>query len=183
MPTLVAPLCEIPPGRAKVVRVDDTDVLLVNIGGEIHALGDGCLNCSASLCGARVHGDQIACPLCGWPYDVLSGAVASNARLRLDKYVVRINGTSIEVIDRIQDRPQQFTIRRIDNFEGNIKMEVFPLLHNALFFFFVASSILRTLSRCFRSCATASSRLGASIVAFFSSPLIARALYVYVGML
>jgi nitrite reductase/ring-hydroxylating ferredoxin subunit len=101
MPTHVAQLCEVPPGHAKVVRVDYTDVLLVKLGGEIHSFADGCINCSASLCGARVHGEQMACPLCGWTYDVLSGAVTANARLRLDKYVVRINGSSIEVVDQL----------------------------------------------------------------------------------
>ena len=101
MPTQVAQLCDIPPGHAKVVRVGYTDVLLVKLGGEIQALADGCINCSASLCGARVHGDRMICPLCGWAYDVLSGAVTGNARLRLDKYVVHINGSSIEVIDQL----------------------------------------------------------------------------------
>jgi len=101
MPTQLVQLCEISPGHAKVARLDDTDVLLVNMCGEIHALADGCINCSASLCGARVHGDQMTCPLCGWAYDVLSGAVTGNARLRLDKYVVRINESSIEVIDQL----------------------------------------------------------------------------------
>src|SRR5690349_15574659 len=48
--------------------------------------------------------------------------------------------------------------------------------------FFDSSSTLTTLMRWRLSCATTSSRDGASIVAVFSSPFTARAVYVYVGM-
>ena len=91
--------CEVPTGRARVVRLDFANILLVNIRGEIHAFADGCVNCSASFCGARVHGDQVSCPLCGWAYDVPPGALTGTLRLRLDRYAARISGSSVEITE------------------------------------------------------------------------------------
>src|ERR1700749_4986283 len=58
------------------------------------------------------------------------------------------------------------------------------ILIDPIRFFFVAppSSIFTTLSFIERSCLMTSSRFGASIVADFSSPLIARAVYVHGGI-
>src|SRR6476620_9444128 len=56
------------------------------------------------------------------------------------------------------------------------------LMEPRVFTFFVSSSTLTTLMRWRLSCATTSSRDGASIVADLSSPFTARAVYVNVGI-
>src|SRR5438552_842273 len=70
----------------------------------------------------------------------------------------------------------------VENWRVKITMSRILIDPNRFFFVAPPSSILTRLRRSVFSCARTSSRLLASIVADFSSPLIARAVYVNVAM-
>jgi nitrite reductase/ring-hydroxylating ferredoxin subunit len=94
----VAALSEIPPGDMKTVEVGNEQVLLVNVGGKIHACDDVCTHSYASLSEGDLDGAEIQCPLHGAMFNVVTGQVLTppaDEPLRL--FEVRIEGDDILV--------------------------------------------------------------------------------------
>ena len=94
----VASLSEIPPGDMKMVEVGNEQVLLVNVGGDIHACDDVCTHSYASLSEGDLDGAEIQCPLHGAMFNVITGKVLTppaDAPLRL--FEVRIEGDDVLV--------------------------------------------------------------------------------------
>ena len=69
----VGPADDPAPGDLRRTRAGDADVLLVNVGGELYALRDGCPVDGLSLEGGRLAGDVIVCPWHNCAYDARSG--------------------------------------------------------------------------------------------------------------
>jgi nitrite reductase (NADH) small subunit len=49
------------------------EILVANIGGELHAMDNVCSHSGGSLADGYLHGNVVTCPLHGWEYDVTTG--------------------------------------------------------------------------------------------------------------
>lgn len=93
-----AKLSEVPPGLVKVVEVEDEDVALCNVDGEIYAVANVCTHDDGPLGQGYLLGDEIECPRHGARFNVRTGEVKSlPAIIPLPKFEVKIEGDDILV--------------------------------------------------------------------------------------
>jgi 3-phenylpropionate/trans-cinnamate dioxygenase ferredoxin subunit len=94
----VATLGDIPEGQAIVVTLDDTEIALGNVGGQIHAVANLCTHDGGPLGEGELLDHQIECPRHGARFDLRTGAVrALPAVIPIPTYEVRIEGDDILV--------------------------------------------------------------------------------------
>ncbi len=94
----VAGVDEIMPGTMKIVRVDATDILLVNLDGALYALQGLCTHELTSLEDAYLEGDVLTCSMHYSGFDVRSGAVLDPpATLPLATYPVAVDGGRVVI--------------------------------------------------------------------------------------
>ena len=94
----VALVSEIRPGEMISVEVDNEQVLLANVDGNIHAVDDICSHAFASLSEGELNGAEIECPLHGGTFNLTSGEpVTPPAVESIRVYKVQIEGDDILV--------------------------------------------------------------------------------------
>ncbi len=94
----VARAGEINSGEKKIVEVDGTLVVVINLDGEYYAIEDVCTHDGGPLGEGRLEGDQIICPRHGARFDVRSGdALTLPAFEPVPTYEVRVEGEDILV--------------------------------------------------------------------------------------
>ena len=94
----VAQVSEVPPGDMKVVDVGEDQVLLVNVGGDVHACEDICTHAYASLSEGDLDGAEVQCPLHGAIFNVRTGKVLTPPAVdSLRTFEVRVEGDDILV--------------------------------------------------------------------------------------
>ena len=82
----------------KVVDVGDDQILLVNVGGEVHACEDICSHAYASLGEGDLDGAEVQCPLHGAIFNVRTGKVLTPPAVDpLRTFEVRVDGEDIMV--------------------------------------------------------------------------------------
>lgn len=92
----VAEVSDIPVGGAKKVSLEDVDIAIFNIGGELYAIGDTCTHEQASLSEGDVDGDNISCARHGATFNIKTGeVVALPAIIPAATYRVKIEGNDI----------------------------------------------------------------------------------------
>jgi nitrite reductase/ring-hydroxylating ferredoxin subunit len=87
----VGSLAQLPTGTTMRVVVGASELLLVNVGGRVVAIGDLCLRCGSSLSTASLSGRVLTCGGCGWNYDVERGCVDGLPSLRTEMHDVRVD--------------------------------------------------------------------------------------------
>jgi nitrite reductase/ring-hydroxylating ferredoxin subunit len=93
-----AALADVAPGAPHLVDADGTRVVLVRVGGTIHALGDTCSHQGGPLSGGKLSGTRLACPWHGWMYDVRTGQCVFPARgTGVSSYPVTVDGGAVWV--------------------------------------------------------------------------------------
>ena len=94
----VASLDEVPENDTKGVMVDDLAIVLINSGGDIHALEDRCSHEEFPLSAGEVAAGEITCTLHGARFDIATGAVrALPAVMPVRRFDVRLDGDEIQV--------------------------------------------------------------------------------------
>jgi len=89
---------DVPEGQAIVVEVDDEEVALCNVAGEIYAVANLCTHDGGPLGEGCLLDHQIECPRHGARFDVRTGAVrALPAVLPIPTYEVEIRGEEVFV--------------------------------------------------------------------------------------
>jgi nitrite reductase/ring-hydroxylating ferredoxin subunit len=90
----VAGLDEVPPGTMKMVQVDGTDILIINLDGRLHATQGVCSHEYFELDKGFLTGDSLTCALHLSRFDIETGeALDPPAEVPLVKYpVVAENG-------------------------------------------------------------------------------------------
>jgi len=83
------------------VTVGTSDLLLVNVGGRVVAIGDLCLRCSRSLSTASLSGRVLTCGGCGWKYDVEHGCVDGLPNLQTEMHDVSVDDERLLVSSAI----------------------------------------------------------------------------------
>ena len=94
----VAQVSEIRPGEMISVEVENEQVLLVNVDGNIHAVDDICSHAYATLSEGELTGEEVECPLHGGGFNTVTGQPTNPpASEPLRVYQVQIEGDDILV--------------------------------------------------------------------------------------
>lgn len=85
-------------GTMKAVRVADKEVLLANVSGKYHAIGNICTHRGAPLSQGVLQGNIVTCPWHFSQFDITTGAVVAGPASRSEpRYEVKIDGDSVLV--------------------------------------------------------------------------------------
>ncbi|MGW8178776.1 MAG: Rieske (2Fe-2S) protein [bacterium] len=91
-----ARVSDIPPGRVQVVELEEEDVALCNVDGEIYAVLNVCTHDGGPLCDGYLLGDEIECPRHGARFNVRTGEVKTlPAIIPIPTFKVKIEGDEI----------------------------------------------------------------------------------------
>jgi nitrite reductase/ring-hydroxylating ferredoxin subunit len=109
----VARVDEIAPGERLILTIKERSVGVFNVNGEYVALLNICPHELAPVCRGRVggttlpsppgeyrwgrEGEIVACPWHGWEFDLLTGTMLADARIRLKRYPVDVRDGTIYV--------------------------------------------------------------------------------------
>ena len=96
----VARVEELASGERRIVDVDDTHIVVINLGGQYYAIEDVCTHDGGKLTGGTVEGDQIVCPRHGARFCIRTGAALSAPAYEpTSTFPVRIENGVIQVRD------------------------------------------------------------------------------------
>jgi len=94
----VAKLTDLSPGTVQVVDLDDQEIALCNVDGQVYAIANLCTHDGSPLNQGCLNGHAVECPRHGARFDVLTGAVLSlPAVLPVPTYRVENHGGDIFV--------------------------------------------------------------------------------------
>ncbi|MFC4779281.1 Rieske (2Fe-2S) protein [Paenibacillus sp. GCM10023252] len=98
---------QFPPGSHQVVEVDGRSIGVYNLGGELYALRNFCPHQGAPLCRGLVtplvtspapgqfelerHGEIVRCPWHQWEFDIKTGCVVVDPRMKTRTYDVKVD--------------------------------------------------------------------------------------------
>jgi 3-phenylpropionate/trans-cinnamate dioxygenase ferredoxin subunit len=92
----VAELADVPPGTMKMVQVDGTEILLINLDGALHAMQGVCSHEYFELDKGFITGDSLTCALHLSRFDIETGeALDPPAELPLMRYAVFVEDARI----------------------------------------------------------------------------------------
>jgi toluene monooxygenase system ferredoxin subunit len=92
---------EIWEGELVALQVDGTDVLLVNIDGEVRAYRDRCPHAGTPLNQGLLEGNVLTCLTHLWQFDVANGGIGVNPKnCRLASYPVKVEDGKVLVLIR-----------------------------------------------------------------------------------
>jgi 3-phenylpropionate/trans-cinnamate dioxygenase ferredoxin subunit len=94
----VAEVDEIPNGERIFVEIDEYNIVVFNIAGQLFAIGDVCSHDDGPVGEGEIEEFEIICPRHGAHFDVRSGEVLSlPAIVDIPAYPVRVRDGQIEV--------------------------------------------------------------------------------------
>ncbi|MFC2064832.1 Rieske (2Fe-2S) protein [Chloroflexota bacterium] len=94
----IAPIDDLPSGERLFVEVDEKQMVLINLAGNIYALGDVCSHDDGPIGEGEIDGHEIICPRHGARFDIFSGkAMQLPAAVDIPAYPVRVVNGMIEV--------------------------------------------------------------------------------------
>ena len=89
---------EIPEGKMKPVEVEGVSVLLANIAGEYHAIGNKCTHRGCKLSSGALNGETVKCPCHKSIFNIKTGEVLHGPASKPEpKYGVKVEGAQILV--------------------------------------------------------------------------------------
>jgi nitrite reductase/ring-hydroxylating ferredoxin subunit len=100
MPKLLGTLkvSDIPPGVMKLIKADDLEVAVANVGGEFCAFGNICPHEGGPLVEGELEGNEVICPWHFTRFDVFSGEVIDGVTDEpIPVYAVRVEGDEVRV--------------------------------------------------------------------------------------
>lgn len=94
---------DIPVGSSIVVTVNQKDVAIFNVKGQLYAIDDLCMHMGASLSGGTVEDGWVICPWHYWRFRLADGGCAHAPKVKTGSYPVHIVGD--EVLLELPDKP------------------------------------------------------------------------------
>jgi nitrite reductase (NADH) small subunit len=90
---------EIPIGEGRMFIVNEMQIGIFNVAGELFALDDHCPHAGASLSHGIVDGDVVRCRIHHWRFCIRNGVYLNEAkpRLNVETYPVRIVDEQVQV--------------------------------------------------------------------------------------
>jgi nitrite reductase (NADH) small subunit len=96
--TPVAAVQEVPPGKAKQIKVNGRTLALFNVSGTFHAIDDTCPHRGAPLWEGDLAGNEVTCPWHGACFNVTSGVhLSPPAQSDVIAYKVQVVGDQVQV--------------------------------------------------------------------------------------
>ena len=71
--TKVAKISEIPNGKMKMVKLNEKEILIVNVNDSFYAISNKCIHKGGNLSEGSVDGKILTCPIHGSKFDVTTG--------------------------------------------------------------------------------------------------------------
>ncbi|MGD0879702.1 MAG: non-heme iron oxygenase ferredoxin subunit [Anaerolineales bacterium] len=94
----IAPAGELPEGERMFIEVEGRSIVVINLAGKLHAIGDICSHDNGPVGDGEIEEHEIICPRHGARFDIRSGKVTSlPAVLDIPSYPVRVVGGMIEI--------------------------------------------------------------------------------------
>lgn len=94
----VAKRSDIAPGTTRRVVVDDVEILLCDVAGQLYAIEDVCTHDGGPLDQGELQGACVVCPRHGATFDVRTGAVVTlPAVVPLMTFPVTVDGDAVYV--------------------------------------------------------------------------------------
>jgi len=93
----VATTDEIQPGTGKLVRVNDLEIAIFNVGGRFCASGAVCPHEGGPLEEGTLDGEVVICPWHGFDFDLNTGACLVDPELKVPVYPTRVEGNDLLV--------------------------------------------------------------------------------------
>jgi 3-phenylpropionate/trans-cinnamate dioxygenase ferredoxin subunit len=85
-------------GERLFIEIDEEQIVVFNIAGQLYAIGDVCSHDDGPLGDGEIEGFEVICPRHGARFDLRSGKVLSlPAIVDIPAYPVRINNGQIEI--------------------------------------------------------------------------------------
>ena len=94
----IAEINQIPPGRSKLVMVNDKPVALFNINGKIFAWDNRCPHRGASLSDGNISDSVFQCKYHLWQFDVKKACSIVNPSIKINVYEIEIKNGDIFII-------------------------------------------------------------------------------------
>jgi 3-phenylpropionate/trans-cinnamate dioxygenase ferredoxin component len=101
----VAEKSEIPAGKVKAIKIEETDILLANVNGSFYAISLKCTHMGGDLSKGQLDGNTITCPKHHAQFDVTTGKVVSHPKMGLfhpkakdaKRYEVKVESENIMI--------------------------------------------------------------------------------------
>ncbi len=94
----VAAASELPPGERLFIEIDESSVVLFNIGGNLFAIGDLCTHDDGPLGDGDLEGMEVICPRHGARFDVRTGKVLALPAVEdIPAYPIRVVDGDIQI--------------------------------------------------------------------------------------
>ena len=77
--------------------VDDREVGLFKLDGEVCAIDGICPHVGGPLGEGFVDGGTVSCPLHGWPFDLRTGQCTTNSRAKVDCFETKVEAGEVFV--------------------------------------------------------------------------------------
>jgi len=103
----IAALAELPPESLLQRTAGGTPVALCHHAGKIHAFNGLCPHLNGPLGHGNLVDGRIVCPWHGWEFDVETGALDFNPRVRLQRYGVEVRDGAVFVDVPCEPAPHQ----------------------------------------------------------------------------
>jgi nitrite reductase (NADH) small subunit len=111
----IGTILDYPPGCKKIVEIDGKSIGVFNVNGELYALRNICPHQGAPLCEGSINpwitspepyqfafereGEIIRCPWHQWEFDIKSGCLVVDPKLRTKTYDVTVEKYDVSVDD------------------------------------------------------------------------------------
>jgi 3-phenylpropionate/trans-cinnamate dioxygenase ferredoxin subunit len=94
----IAPLDQLPVGERMFVDVGERQIVILNLAGNLYALGDVCSHDNGPVGDGEIENNEIICPRHGARFDVRTGqTMGLPALVDIPAYPVRIRDGMIEI--------------------------------------------------------------------------------------
>jgi 3-phenylpropionate/trans-cinnamate dioxygenase ferredoxin subunit len=77
----VAETSDIPVGKMKMVKLEEKEILVVNVNGNYYAIANRCTHARGDLSKGSLEGNIVTCPRHGAKFDVTTGKVVSGPKM------------------------------------------------------------------------------------------------------
>lgn len=71
----IGPAKDIGQGKMKGVKAGGKEIVIANLGGKYHAIGNICTHMGCKLSGGKMNGDTVVCPCHASVFDLKTGKV------------------------------------------------------------------------------------------------------------
>ena len=111
---VIAPVDELPPGSRKFLEIDGRPIAVFNVKGEFFGLLNRCPHQGAALCEGPLIGlasssdpgeieytklgEILRCPWHGWEFDIPSGELLINRKIKAKRYAVTVSAAGDVVV-------------------------------------------------------------------------------------